>query len=435
MRWEQPIQYASLSDIGFRRRMNQDAFVVQMCSEPARWRERGHLFLVADGMGGHAVGELASKIAVDTIPHTFFKSRHRDVPAALREAIEAANGAIYERGKLNRDFERMGTTCAGIVLGPQGVVVGHVGDSRVYRVRRERIDQLTFDHSLQWELLRQGKMKPEDIFLHEPRHIITRSLGPEPTVKADVEGPFPVQAGDVFVLCSDGLTGHMSDEEIGTIVRELPPTEAVRLLVNLTNLRGGSDNVTVLVVRIGSLPAGVESGDLEAIVLPADPPLWPWMLGLWVVAAGLTAGVSTYLAVDKVAGLVVFGISLIALVLLLAFWWQQRRSLRPDPSDDDATVTWSPYRTAPARLTRGLLSHLATVESELLRTAGEERWPIDQAAHAAAWDEAKRALENHNLTAALRHHARAIEILMVGVHQHRKDLRRARQRRPREPRG
>ena len=261
MRWEQPVQYASLSDIGFRRRMNQDTFAVQICSDRETWREHGHLFLVCDGMGGHAVGELASKIAADTIPHTFYKSRAKDVGTALRESIESANAAIYERGNLNRDFERMGTTCAAVALGPYGVVIGHVGDSRVYRVRRDRIDQLTFDHSLQWELLRQGRMKPEDIFLHEPRHIITRSLGPEPAVRVDVDGPYPVLPGDVFILCSDGLTGHLKDEEIGAVARELTPADAVRLLVNLANLRGGSDNITVLAVRIGDAPEGLAGQD------------------------------------------------------------------------------------------------------------------------------------------------------------------------------
>ena len=217
MIWEQTVQYASISDIGLRRRNNQDACTVQVCSEQQEWQRRGHLFMVADGMGGHAVGELASKIAVDTIPHTHYKSQHPELSDALREAIETANHAIHERGTHNRDFERMGTTCSTLVLGPSGALIGHVGDSRVYRVNQGKICQLTFDHSLQWELIRQGRMKPEDVYLHQPRNVITRSLGPEPEVDVDVEGPWPVEPGDTFILCSDGLTGHVADTEIGAI--------------------------------------------------------------------------------------------------------------------------------------------------------------------------------------------------------------------------
>ena len=251
MRWEQSIRYASVSDIGFRRRNNQDSCAIRICSDPQTWREHGHLLMVADGMGGHAVGELASKIAADTVCHTFFKLRNLDVVEALKRSLETANATINERGSLNRDFARMGTTCTSLVLCPQGAVFGHVGDSRAYRIRGERIDQLTFDHSLHWELMRQGRMRPEDVFLHESRHVITRSLGPEPVVQVDIEGPYPVFPGDVYLICSDGLTGHVQDAEIGIIARELPPQEACRLLVNLANLRGGSDNITVVAVHVG----------------------------------------------------------------------------------------------------------------------------------------------------------------------------------------
>ena len=122
MRWEQQVQYASISDIGFRRQNNQDSLSVQICNDPETWDIHGHLFLVADGMGGHAVGELASKMAVDTIPHTFFKTRDQDVTTALKNAIEVANGVIHKRGTLNQDFARMGTTCVSLVLSPFAVL-------------------------------------------------------------------------------------------------------------------------------------------------------------------------------------------------------------------------------------------------------------------------------------------------------------------------
>ncbi len=290
MRWEQSIRYASVSDIGFRRRNNQDSCAIRICSDQQTWREHGHLLMVADGMGGHAVGELASKIAADTVCHTFFKVRDLDVVDALRRSLETANATINERGSLNRDFARMGTTCTSLVLCSQGAVIGHVGDSRAYRIRGDRIDQLTFDHSLHWELMRQGRMRPDDVFMHESRHVITRSLGPEPTVQIDIEGPYPIFPGDVYLLCSDGLTGHVQDAEIGIIARELPPQDACRLLVNLANLRGGSDNISVVAVQVGN--AGDDAGLEEE---PATPPRgmgWGWLLAVWFLALMFVAGVT-----------------------------------------------------------------------------------------------------------------------------------------------
>src|SRR5579862_271537 len=288
MRWEQPIRCASVSDIGFRRRNNQDSYAIRICSDQETWRQHGHLLMVADGMGGHAVGELASKIAADTVSHTFFKLRDLDAPEALKQSLETANATINQRGSLNRDFARMGTTCTTLVLCPKGAVIAHVGDSRAYRIRGDRIDQLTFDHSLHWEMIRQGKMRPEDVFMHESRHVITRSLGPEPVVLVDIEGPHAVLPGDVYVICSDGLTGHVQDAEIGIIARELPPQEACRLLVNLANLRGGSDNVTVVIGRVSGAP-GTEPEDENPG--PAPGLGLGWIITMWVIALLFAAGV------------------------------------------------------------------------------------------------------------------------------------------------
>ncbi|HUG93755.1 MAG TPA: PP2C family serine/threonine-protein phosphatase [Planctomycetaceae bacterium] len=422
MRWEQQVQYASISDIGFRRRMNQDSYVVQTCSNQESWRRHGHLFLVADGMGGHAVGELASKIAADTIPHTFFKIRDRDVPIALRQAIEQANATIHERGTLNVDFERMGTTCTALVLGPQGAIIGHVGDSRVYRIRGDRIEQLSFDHSLQWELLRQGRMRPEEIFLHEPRHVITRSLGPQANVQVDVEGPYAVLPGDVYVLCSDGLTGHVVDSEIGAIARELPPGEACRLLVHLANLRGGSDNITVLIARVGNLPEGVPPVEPAEPAHPAPGAGWAWLAALWAVAIIFVTGVSLALLEQWRAGAVLAGLGVAGAAALTVVWWKQRpQSMERDNRLAD-TVVWSPYRTASSRMTPKLLSHLVAVESELQRTAIEEGWEIDRDAYQAAYDRARQAFDKAAYPEAFREYARAIDALMAGVHIQRRQL-------------
>jgi protein phosphatase len=138
-----------------------------------------------------------------------------------------------------------------MMLGPQGALIAHVGDSRIYRIRDAKIEQLSFDHSLAWELVRRNHMKPEQAERAVPKNVITRSLGPDPTVEVDIEGPLPVQQGDIYVLCSDGLSGPVLNPEIGAIASNFHPEDACRYLVALANLRGGVDNVTTIVVRIG----------------------------------------------------------------------------------------------------------------------------------------------------------------------------------------
>jgi serine/threonine protein phosphatase PrpC len=423
MRWEQSIRYASVSDIGFRRRNNQDSCAIRICSDQQTWREHGHLLMVADGMGGHAVGELASKIAADTVCHTFFKLREMDVVDALRRSLETANATINERGSLNRDFARMGTTCTSIVLCPQGAVIGHVGDSRAYRIRGDRIDQLTFDHSLHWELMRQGRMRPEDVFLHESRHVITRSLGPEPAVQIDIEGPYPIFPGDVYLLCSDGLTGHVQDAEIGIIARELPPQEACRLLVNLANLRGGSDNVTVVAVHVGG------AGDAESEDEPVSPTKglgWGWLLAVWFLALLFVAGVTALLLERPMEGVYLVAFAAFAAVGAFAYWLETRPRRKPsDPNlDGTETTVWKPYRSASARSSVAFLNHLASLQVELQRAATEEHWSIDWPAYETAHAAARASLDAQAYSKALAQLATVLEILMAGLMQYRKQLHR-----------
>ena len=351
MRWEQPIRYASVSDIGFRRRNNQDSCAIRICSDQQTWREHGHLLMVADGMGGHAVGELASKIAADTVCHTFFKLRDLDVVDALQPSLETANATINERGSLNRDFARMGTTCTSLVLCSQGAVIGHVGDSRAYRIRGDRIDQLTFDHSLHWELMRQGRMRPDDVFHARiaPRDYSLAGSRSRPC-RSTSKGPYPVLPGDVYLLCSDGLTGHVQDAEIGIIARELPPQEACRLLVNLANLRGGSDNITVVAVQVGG--AGDDTEPEE------EPPAPPGGMGVGLATRRLVFGPRVCRGRDghplqqvPRKGSIS---SPLPLLVRSAHSLTGSRSGRgqshADPDlDGTETTVWKPYRTASAR--------------------------------------------------------------------------------------
>ncbi len=251
MNWNDIIIDAAATDTGMRRSNNQDSYAVVRASHEDSWRQRGHVFIVADGMGAHAVGELASKMACDLIPHTYMKARTGTPADAIAKSFREVSTLIHNRASANREFQGMGTTCSALLLLPQGALVAHVGDSRVYRTRRDRIDQLSFDHSLVWELVRRNHLTSEQANLSVPKNVITRSLGPEAEIEVDVEGPLAVELGDVYLLCSDGLSGPVDDREIGMFAANFHPRDACRYLVNLANVRGGLDNITVLIVRIG----------------------------------------------------------------------------------------------------------------------------------------------------------------------------------------
>lgn len=420
MYWEQKVEYAALSDIGFRRRNNQDSYAVQIAGDRDQWTARGHLFLVADGMGGHAVGELASKIAADTIPHTYHKLHDLPAGEALRSAVLTGNATINARGELNRDFTRMGTTCSTLVLGPQGALIAHVGDSRCYRVRGDRIEQLTFDHSLQWELLRQGRMSPEEIMRREPRNVITRSLGPSPTVEVDLEGPYPTRPQDVYVLCSDGLTSMVRDEEIGIAVRELPPTEACRLLVDLANLRGGPDNITVLVARVGAVPEGLPLEEAPEKITTRDSILG-WLQPFLLLFAGIAfiAGHLLTTTERPLAGFLVQALGIMAIGGLALSGLRSRR-LASERANLPETTPGTPYRTASARITPAFVTELANIENNLQRSALEEGWSIDWSQHSRHFQAGKAALAEARLSDAIQDFARAIHHLMAGIHLIRK---------------
>jgi protein phosphatase len=264
------LDYCERTDIGRRRSNNQDAKAVLEPWSRDVYKRRGWLFVVADGMGAHAAGEMASAIAAEQVPLVYEKLAGKSPALALRLAIEQANAEIHSKGESAVDLKGMGTTCTALALVPRGALVGHVGDSRAYRVRGGRIEQLSRDHSLVWELQDMraaGEITPGFDVQETPKNIITRSMGPHPQVQVDLEGPFPVEAGDVFVLCSDGLSGQVADGEIGLFASRLPPREAAEALLGLALVRGAPDNVTLIVARAGEKEASKAS--------PADP---PWLL-------------------------------------------------------------------------------------------------------------------------------------------------------------
>jgi protein phosphatase len=161
-----------------------------------------------------------------------------------------ANNVIFTKGQNSVDFHGMGTTCSCLLMLSGGAYAVHVGDSRIYPLRGHMLEQLTFDHSLVWELAAAGNATEEAVPAYVPKNVITRSLGPNATVNIDVEGPFPLQRDDRFLLCSDGLTGPLSNELIGMVLATLPACKAAQTLVDLANLLGGPDNITVIVAEV-----------------------------------------------------------------------------------------------------------------------------------------------------------------------------------------
>ena len=322
--WDQCLKHAAVTDIGMRRANNQDSHAVMIADSVEAWSERGHVFMVADGMGAHAAGELASKLAVEGIPFLYYKYRDQSPPEALQRAVLETNAEVNRRGKANSDFHNMGTTCTVLVLLPQGALAAHIGDSRAYRLRGDAIEQLTFDHSMVWEMRAAGQM-PEDGELARaiPKNVITRSLGPHANVQVDIEGPFPIEVGDTFLLCSDGLSGQVEDDEIGAILSVLPPKEAAQVLVDLANLRGGPDNSTVLIAKVAGAELTTAASRAEPLTIGADktaPAVHPAM---WIaVGVCFLAALVFWMVISTpIVGLTaaVIGVVILGAALLMQF--------------------------------------------------------------------------------------------------------------------
>ncbi len=253
------------TDTGRQRNANEDSFFA-----------RAPVFVVADGMGGAQAGEVASKAAAEAFDRDF-----PDAPPerVLRETIEAANREIHEHARADPALTGMGTTITAAIVdaGGEEVAIGHVGDSRAYRLRDGKLERLTRDHSLVEEMRRKGQLTDAQAEDHPQRSIITRALGPEPDVEVDVQS-VPAQAADVFLLCSDGLTTMLGDERIARVLGGATSMDAaVRALVDEANRAGGRDNITALAFQ------------LEDSAAPARAPEGATLIGPSAEEAGLTA--------------------------------------------------------------------------------------------------------------------------------------------------
>jgi PPM family protein phosphatase len=333
------VQVFAKTDPGRSRDQNEDHFLVadltrrEASLQPAvrehEVGERGSLFVVADGMGGAAAGELASEMATETIYDQMVRTWGADRETTpqrfayrLKEAVEAANDRIHSYAKIHPEVRGMGTTTTAVGLLGDHVYLTQVGDSRAYLVRDGQAVQLTKDQSLMQRLVEAGEMTEEEAAKSERRNIILQALGPDPRVKVDLTYQ-EVRKGDVLVICSDGLSGQVQKEEIAQVVmREREPTVACDRLITLANDRGGPDNITVVVARFDGdgLRAGAAGGGARPDVghqvyplidterrtepipaLTGSPPAPPQHVaareGRWRVAAAVLAAAAVLLAI------------------------------------------------------------------------------------------------------------------------------------------
>jgi PPM family protein phosphatase len=409
---------AQISDMGMRRLNNQDAVAIIVAHDQAEWAARGHLLMVADGMGAHAAGELASKLAVDKIPHAYFKLRELHPPAAIRQAIREANRVIHAKGQSSISFQGMGTTCSCLVLLPEGALVAHIGDSRVYRLRGRVLEQLTFDHSLVWEIAAAGQIPEAEVPSYIPKNVITRSLGPHPNVNIDLEGPYNVAPGDVFLLCSDGLSGQVADEELGAILECLPPADAAQSLVDLANLRGGPDNITVVVARVAGESTAATDGGRHC--RPEGTAQRRWGAAALWFASGVSLGIVAYcIAFQFWLGAAAASVAMLS--TLVGAWAYRSAAAGVATGPLGGPYGNGPYRKVDCEPTRGVVDALGELADKLreLPNKRPEKWKVEWPSFDAALGRAAEAAAAGRLREALCEYCGGIRDLMQQLRDHR----------------
>jgi protein phosphatase len=230
-----------ISDIGLVRETNEDSYI---CDPP-------HLFIVADGMGGHVAGEIASKLAISTVNAYIQEHVGKDnLEILLKDAIIQANTSIYQMALSKEEFSGMGTTVTASYIDGDIIYWGHVGDSRMYLLRNGKLNQLTNDHSLVWELVQSGNITRDEAYVHPKRNLLTRAVGTSCLITVDT-GFVQWKPGDIVLMCTDGLTNMVSEQNICTLMQrtDCEISSIVEQLVNQAKDAGGFDNITVILLK------------------------------------------------------------------------------------------------------------------------------------------------------------------------------------------
>jgi protein phosphatase len=403
--WKKSVRYTALSDIGLRRANNQDSHAVKIASTARQWLDRGHLFIVADGMGAHVAGEVASHLAVETVVQSYFKRINESPPQALVQALYDAHRSIKEKSRHEDAYRDMGTTCDAFTMLPQGLLIAHVGDSRVYRVRRQVIEQLTFDHSLVWEVCMATDLPFNQAPSYIPKNQITRSLGPTEKLVVDLEGPYPIAVGDTFLACSDGLSGQVADHEIGELLSILPPETAAETLVNLANLRGGPDNITVVIAQATESSSATQEVETELKI-----PFSSWIVLGITVLSGLGA-VFGFISEN----LPVSGLFLLVAALTTAFFLTKtKKSLFENSPFLQTTQSGNkiPYTKTSCAPSHEFVTTLSKILQELRQATKGHQLSINSDEANQYEKEATKAVQTQNTVIAIKNYALAINHLM-----------------------
>lgn len=246
------VTVACKTDLGRVRENNEDKYEYYIPEDKSTLASRGSVFMVCDGMGGHAAGQIASELACKTFIDVYLNHPAVEIEQALKAGVIAAHRYVSDVGQAVAARKGMGTTLSGLVLRQGMYYVAQVGDSRIYRLRQGVLIQLTHDHTWVDEMMRMGKLTMEEAENHPYKHVLTRAIGGEGPVEPDILAD-QLEEGDIFLLCSDGLTNHVTDEQMTLILGDHGPSEACWRLVGAALQGGGSDNCTVMIVRVDEI--------------------------------------------------------------------------------------------------------------------------------------------------------------------------------------
>lgn len=237
------------TDLGRIRENNEDKLEFFQPDDPDILATKGALYAVADGMGGHAAGQIASEMALKNVVKSYYSDNSPMIEESIRAAVQQANGIIYETARAIPERSGMGTTITLLIIRGEEAFIAQVGDSRCYRLRDGKIKQITEDHSWVSEQVKMGGMTREEAEMSPFKNVITRCLGTAPSVDVDIYSE-DLQIGDQFLLCSDGLSGEVKKDEMRKALSDSSPSESALKLVDLALERGGKDNITVLILSI-----------------------------------------------------------------------------------------------------------------------------------------------------------------------------------------
>ncbi len=248
------------SDIGKVRDNNEDFLAIKKIAEDE------HLFVVADGMGGHQAGNVASKLGVETFVKYYKMTRKKgtSIPESLLESINRSNSAVLTKASTDLDKRGMGTTFSALLISDSKLNIVHIGDSRIYLVREDKIRRITTDHTFVEKMVSEGRITPEEARRHPQKNILYMSLGARETFHPEEIVDLDVKKNDIYLICSDGLTDMVTDDAIKEYCQSYPPEKAVDELITLSNKNGGLDNISVIVVEIG----GKKKHSTEPIKVP-----------------------------------------------------------------------------------------------------------------------------------------------------------------------